>query len=216
MIKHILAIGDSYTFGEELSDHVLQSWPRVLADKLNCKYANLAIPGGSNDRIFRIAVEETLTPKYDLVICAWTDVSRLDLVLNGREFPITSASVWHHKQYPWLKEYYANHHDEHHATRTWLAKVIALQEYFKNKNQRYIFVNMQSNWQYKQYYIDLGLTHFVNQIDTVNYPGWTTGEGLTAWQGDCPKGPHGHPLELGHQRIAEKINEHIRNLGWLP
>ena len=40
-------------------------------------------------------------------------------------------------------------------------------------------------------------------------------DGMVEWMGDCPKGPGGHPLELGHQRIAKKINEHIRNLGWL-
>ena len=40
-------------------------------------------------------------------------------------------------------------------------------------------------------------------------------EGMIEWMGDCPKGPGGHPLTLGHQRIANKINEHIRNLGWL-
>jgi hypothetical protein len=46
------------------------------------------------------------------------------------------------------------------------------------------------------------------------YLGWPT-EGLVEWMGDCDKGPGGHPLEQGHIRIALKINEHIRNLGWV-
>ena len=215
MISSILAIGDSYTAGAELTAPDRSAWPTILANKLNCAVTNLGLPGGSNDRIFRLAIEHSLTPKYDLIICAWTDVSRLDLVLNGNEFPITSASVWHHERFPWLKEYYANHHEDHHATKTWLAKVLALQGYFKNKNQRYIFANMQSNFEYKKYYSELGLTPFTDQIDTSNYLGWSIGEGMTVWQGDAPKGPNGHPLELGHKRIAEKYYEHIRHIGWI-
>jgi hypothetical protein len=52
-------------------------------------------------------------------------------------------------------------------------------------------------------------------VDTRYYLGWPF-EGIYMWQGDCPRALLGHPLELGHKRIAEKINEHIRNLGWLP
>ena len=46
------------------------------------------------------------------------------------------------------------------------------------------------------------------------YLGWPN-EGLVEWMGDCAKGPGGHPLEQGHIKIALKINEHIRNLGWV-
>ena len=60
----------------------------------------------------------------------------------------------------------------------------------------------------------LDIEYLINQIDTTYYIGWPN-QGLTTWMGDCPKGPGGHPLELGHQRIAEHINEHIRNLGWI-
>jgi hypothetical protein len=28
---------------------------------------------------------------------------------------------------------------------------------------------------------------------------------MLEWMGDCPKGPGGHPLELGHARIADAI-----------
>jgi hypothetical protein len=44
--------------------------------------------------------------------------------------------------------------------------------------------------------------------------GWPR-SGFVEWMWDCPKGSGGHPLELGHQRIAEKINEHIKTIGWI-
>ena len=52
------------------------------------------------------------------------------------------------------------------------------------------------------------------QVDTEYCIDWPNGH-MCEWMGNSPKGPGGHPLELGHQRIAERINEHIRNLGWI-
>ena len=46
------------------------------------------------------------------------------------------------------------------------------------------------------------------------YLGWPN-EGIVEWMGDCPKGPGGHPLEQGQIKIGLKINEYIRNLGWI-
>ena len=212
MIKNILAIGDSFTAGAELSDPVNHSWPTVLANKLNCEVTNLGLPGGSNDRVFRLAVERTLAREYDIVICGWTNICRLDLVYQGKEFPVTSASTWHHEKFPWLKEYYAYFHDDEHAYHGWLTKIIALQGYFKYKNQQYLFVNMQgSNGVYEKF----NLKNLTKQIDSTYYPGFENDQGMTVWQGDCPKGSQGHPLELGHERIADKIYEHIRHLGWI-
>jgi len=210
----ILTIGDSYTYGDELND-TNNAWPYVLAKKLGTTVNNLGKSGSSNDRIFRLAITETLTTPYDIVICAWTELSRLDLVVNGAEFQVTSASHWHHSRYPWIKEYYANHYDEGHAAKTWLTKILALQGYFKFKNQRYLFTSMNGRWDQEAYYKQFKLYDLYKSIDQLYYVDWISGNGMTVWQGDCPKGPKGHPLELGHQRIAEKINEHIRHLGWV-
>ena len=54
----------------------------------------------------------------------------------------------------------------------------------------------------------------VEKIDTRYFVGWPN-ETMMDWAGTAPKGPRGHFLEEGHQRVADKIYEHIRNLGWL-
>jgi hypothetical protein len=209
----ILTIGDSFTYGQELEDRHRDSWPMILGRKLDQGVYNLAVPAGSNDRMFRVAVDRVVQNEYDLVICGWTEVSRIDTTVDGNELQITSSSTWLHRKYPWIKQYYANHYSERFAQETWLTKVIALQGFFKQRNQKYLFVSMDSRWDWDEYYHKLELMHLVEQIDKNNYVGWPE-EGFTHWQGEAPLGPNGHPLELGHQRIADKIYEHIRNKQW--
>jgi hypothetical protein len=38
---------------------------------------------------------------------------------------------------------------------------------------------------------------------------------MMEWTYKTPQGPAGHFLEEGHQKVAEKINEYIRNIGWV-
>jgi hypothetical protein len=209
----LLSIGDSFTYGQELANREVDAWPYVLARKLNLGVDNSAVPAGSNDRTFRFAVNGCLSNKYKLIVCGWTEVSRIDTSVNGKELQITSGSTWLHKKMPWVKEYYANHYDERLAQESWLSKLITLQELFKSRKQKYLFVSMDSRWDWDEYYHKLELMHLVEQIDKNNYAGWPE-EGFTHWQGEAPLGPNGHPLELGHQRIADKIYEHIRNKQW--
>ena len=218
----ILAVGDSFTYGSELPDipttgkvwvnrppASLFAYPAVLATQLGAKVTNLSMPDGSNSRIFRAVLNESIKNTYDLIICGWTEISRLDLQLHGVDFPANN-SPFTTNNIPWMKDYYKSHYNDDHAYATWLPQIIALQNHFKLHNQRYLFLNMQGIDS-----IDAKFNHLLKEIDTKYYPGWHQ-QGMTDWMGDCPKGPGGHPLELGHQRIAEHVKKHIRNLGWLP
>ena len=209
----ILTVGDSFTYGAELADREQDAWPFVLGRELNLDVENLAVPAGSNDRTFRVAVDRVVQNEYDLVICGWTEVSRIDTTVNGKELQITSGSTWLHDKFPWVKDYYANHYSEQLAQETWLTKVLTLQDFFKHRNQKYIFASMNGYDAWEEYFGNLGLTHLVEQIDKSNYIEWPN-NGFTAFVNGAPLGPNGHPLELGHQRIADKIYEHIRNIGW--
>jgi lysophospholipase L1-like esterase len=213
----ILAIGDSFTFGAELPDvpttlglsgrhfwneQTLASidvktsqfaWPELLAKKLNQKVNNLSAVGGSNDRIFRIAVNESSLSRYDLVICAWTSLGRLDLWFNGEECMISpNVPVW-----PWVKIYYSDHYNKLQEQQKWLSQLICLQSYFQQKNQKYIFVNALKN------NIDPGYNHLVQQLDPRYFVNWSGS--FWNWCKDLPCGPGGHFLEEGHQLVAERL-----------
>jgi hypothetical protein len=52
----------------------------------------------------------------------------------------------------------------------------------------------------------------LKHVDLTHFAGWPD-HGLCEWFGDAPKGTHGHPLELGHERIADKVYEYLGIMG---
>ena len=220
----VLTVGDSFTYGDELSNRIETAWPYLLAKQNVWQVTNLGKGGGSNDRNVRVVFEE-IKNQYDLIIVAWTTYDRFEINRtnnNGQSSRINpvdiSITLAEKMKYKWALEYYLNHHDRFYSYQKWLREIILLQSYLKQLGQRYIFCSTFGIWS------DLRETSFndfmpkldylTGQVDSkfyVDWPQW----GMTDWMGDCPTGPGGHPLELGHQRIAEKINEHIRHLGWV-
>jgi len=226
----ILTLGDSFTYGSELADRPMNysvtthlppssfAWPVLLAKKLNTTVDNLALPGASNARTFRLAMSTTVKKKYDIVVCGWTELSRLDIQYQDTDFPVTiNSGKWFKNELPWIDDYYRLSYNEKHAAETWLSQLVALQDFFKYNGQRYLFLSMQGYGILPGFLGTDTIENFVElekRIDRQYYLNWPNG-GMVDWMADCPKGPGGHPLELGHERIADKIYEHIRSLGWL-
>jgi hypothetical protein len=83
-----------------------------------------------------------------------------------------------------------------------------LQNFFKQQKIEYIFASVfdmpgkdQNNKQIK---------HLLDYIDKANYIDYPSGNFLE-WTRNTELGPGGHPLERGHQLIAKKMYEYIRN-----
>jgi hypothetical protein len=155
---------------------------------LDCTILNMAEPGYSNDAIIRTTVEavELITPSH--VIIAWTTPHRIEV--NDQHLTPTS-----HRKYGSICDQVFLDWDEKWAVKKFNTQVALLDGYLKNKDIPYLFVR-------------------TFDVPESNIGNWLDGS-MVEWMGDCLKGPGGHPLEVGHQRIAEKINEYIRNLGWL-
>ena len=88
--------------------------------------------------------------------------------------------------------------------------VVFSQKYLESKGKRYIMMDTFGNHQDKQRQSN-GL---ISQVNDQYYIGWPT-ESMMEWTYKTPQGPAGHFLEEGHQKVAEKINEYIRNIGWV-
>jgi hypothetical protein len=209
----LLTVGDSFTYGAELAHPSWDSWPVLLARKNNWQIVNQGKGGGSNDRIIRMVFEE-MQNNYDLIIVGWTSYDRFEV--NNTDISIyTAENRPLLDEWKWTKDYYKYGYDAYYNFTKYLRQMILLQNHFKQHNQRYIFCNAMETPELYSEQIWATPTHLIDQIDPTYFIGWPK-EHMGTWQGDCPRGPGGHPLELGHQRIAERINEHIRHLSWIP
>lgn len=91
-MKKAVILGCSHAVGSEmrhepgltLADDQAQAYelahcyPAQIARRLGYDPINLGIAGGSNDAMFRLFLEETLTPT-DIVIACWTGVNRSEI-----------------------------------------------------------------------------------------------------------------------------------------
>ncbi len=73
----LLTVGDSFTYGTELSDRSL-AWPYQLGLRLGMRTQNLSFPGASNDYILRTTVNFLEKFNPDIVIVAFTTPNRFE------------------------------------------------------------------------------------------------------------------------------------------
>jgi|LakMenEpi03Aug12_release.lakeMendotaPanAssembly.Ray.scaffolds.fasta_scaffold49262_3 lysophospholipase L1-like esterase len=219
----ILVIGDSLSFGSELSDvpeHLglygndnaadgrttqpsQYAWPSLLAKRLGTTVDNLSIAGGSNDRIFRLALSKSVKNKYSLVICAWTTVDRFDFSYQGKDLPLTAgadASL----HFPWFKQYFVNHYDSTKSQQRWLAQLLSLQAFFAQQQQPYLFAKGC------KVVVHESLNYLSRKIDTKYCVNWESD--MMSWCVALPQGENGHFLEQGHQLVADRFIDKIQAL----
>ena len=207
----LLTVGDSFTFGEELSDvtdNVTPSkfaWPELLAGQLGWEVTNLAKPASGNARMIRNVVNEI--DNHEVFIIAWSHWARIEFADDIGIFDIwPGCSALPHEQYSSHRktaiDYITRYHSDDYLIRQYLLNVELLETFLKYHEKKYIMLSA------------FGISIKTNKTFT-NYLGWPN-ESMMEWTYGSPKGPAGHFLKLGHQRVADKIYEHIRHLGWLP
>ena len=183
----ILVNGCSFTSGEESPI----AWPQFIPNTVN-----IATAGASNDHIMHSTVkyvEHTEKPTH--VIIAWTSPNRIEI--SGKH--LTPGST---QKYGSLVDDVFKDWDMLWARERFLTTVSLMHSYLEHQCIPHLFVSA------------FDIQPWVMGDPPAPWLGWPRA-GMVEWMWDCPKGPNGHPLELGHQRIAEKINEHIRHIGWL-
>ena len=79
MSKILYTIGDSFTYGDELENPETECYPYLLSKKLGCELVNEALPGASNDWMFRKTVKWISNKNLDdifMVIVGWSNPHR--------------------------------------------------------------------------------------------------------------------------------------------
>jgi hypothetical protein len=211
----ILAVGDSFTYGEELENKNL-AWPQLLADRLGYELTNYARPASGNTRIVR---NVTMNASYfDLIIIAWSHFARIEFADEIGSYDLWPGchSSQHDQSAPWRVEaidYITKHHSDNYLYRKYLINIVLLQTFLKANNKNYIMLDAFGNNKVRNRFTEKN-QDLLNQIDTTKYLGWPN-ESMMEWTYSTPQGPRGHFLEQGHEIVADKIYEHIRNLSWV-
>jgi hypothetical protein len=218
MIKHILTVGDSFTYGEELAD-LDHAWPVLLSKQLDTNLVNLARPGSGNKRMVRHVLEQVANGHpLDLVVVAWSSPGRMEFADSNGFFdlwPGYSGNMFKREQ-SWrieLLEYINRHHNEEWIYRQYLLDIILLQSFLKEHNIPYVMCKTVGN-EYYHHTFFTQMKPIAQLINGDHFLGWPN-EGMSEWTFNSPQGPNGHFLEEGHIIVANRIYEHIRNLGWL-
>lgn len=222
----IYCIGDSFTFGAELPDIYADpsrntpskyAWPALIEQKLAHPVTNLGRQGSGNTRVIKRAMDCVFAGDAELIIIAWPTPDRIEWCDEEGIY-----DIWAGRNIRWLPHRrqemvglatgdWTNEVD-HWSYRRWLRNIIILQSFFKLHNQKYMMfqTHLTQRWNLEWLTRDQDL---LKHVDLTYFAGWPY-YGLCEWFGDAPKGPHSHPLELGHERIADKVYDYIRNFGW--
>jgi hypothetical protein len=207
----LLAIGDSFTYGEELAE-LTSAWPFLLGTKLGSDVSNLAKPSKSNTYIARTVIENF--QEYDLIVIAWSHFARMELCDNkgvydvwpGNSGTLFTGELQYRKE---VIDYISRYHNDEYLYSQYLMNIILIQNFLEQHNKKYIMIDAFGNTKVRN--LNLNLTKLIN---TTYYPGWPN-ESMMEWTYGLPKGPNGHFLEQGHKQVADKIYEHIRHLSWV-
>jgi hypothetical protein len=209
----VLTVGDSFTYGDELHD-INQAWPYVLQNKLSCELTNLGKSGEGNSGMVRTVVEHA--NEHDIIIVAWSHFARIELADHYGEYTtwpghqgITFTGEVSHRIE--IANYITRYHSDWYLYKQYLLNIILLQAYASQHNKKLIMLDAMPM---QTWATSAKLAPLTNQINTTHFIGWAS-ESMMTWTYGCPQGPGGHFLEEGHNKVADKIYEYIRYLGWL-
>ena len=196
----LITIGDSYTYGDELPDRSL-SWPNIVARELDRELINLAQPGASNHYIFRTAIKNA----DEFMIVAWSECTRKEYIHKDK---LRQVASWYSD--PWFTELYGKRIDERNEFIQTLSYIVALQKLDKC----FQCSTFSNGGLFLKYADDPEVQSWCELIDKDKFYIGFPDDQMTRWTAGAPTGPGGHPLELGHRRIAKQLLKH-RYLKWI-
>ena len=134
MIKKLYAIGDSWTYGDELENPEIECYPYLLSQEFNCELINKAICGGPNDWMFRKTIEWVCSQENldgVAIIVGWSSINRRE-----ENYKIYHGAYQDDEIDEFIFTKLYNDELEHYRS---LCYMISLQSFLKSKNIKYLF-----------------------------------------------------------------------------
>jgi len=209
-INSLFFCGCSFTYGEELPKNIRETvnFAGLLGQKLNLPVYNYAKPAGSNDRIQRKTfvelpklLDQGLTP---LIIIPWTQYHRREIfdvkknIYRNVDFPSLNTTI---DEFDAL--YFTKYSTDADDALTTIIMKLSVQSFLKLLSLPYLFIEA---------FDEVPATpekylHLEKMLDTRYIAPTNLGK---IYKG-CQMGPNGHPLEQGHQMIADYLFPIIYN-----
>jgi len=209
----IHAIGDSFTYGDELASQDL-AWPNLLENMLSKQVLNLGRPATGNHRIVKRTIDAVID-QSELVIIGWSDCNRQEFaddvgiydIWAGRNYRAFQLQDPTHRVN--LIKYITAYDSSEYYYANWLRQIILVQSLCKLHNIPCVmFIACGANNNHTQYHAKFQtLINAIDQSMFVDDMFTSVGE----WVYGTPHGSNGHPLEKGHEIIAKKIYGHIQS-----
>ena len=143
----LLVAGDSFTYGHNLKDRHLNSWPNVLTKRLGYQLIDKSKPGVSNQYIITSIIETLHNQNIENVIIGFTDISRYELFQNDTAIQVVpNRKIIQNDavdQYDQL--YLKNFYNELFLLKNFINQVSMLEAFLKNKKIKYTFFNAFGN-----------------------------------------------------------------------
>jgi len=207
-MKHALILGCSHAAGSEMhkgpglmfesQEEILRygpnrSYPVLIAKQLGYdRIDNQAIPGGSNDAMFRIFESASLEPE-DLVVACWTGLNRSEFYDN-QWIGLAAGKSIDAKYETYFKQWLLYNATDTANRLNKIKNIVALNAIAQQQGVRVI--NIDSFWPVS---------------DFKRYGYWPVRQDFSAWctYRKYSKTDQGHFFDDAHQAFANYVLEHI-------
>ena len=204
MIKRIVAYGDSFTYGHELSDcrdcPSNLTYAALVAQHYGIEYECRAVGSNANQSITRNLIDSEILPT-DLAIVMWTFIERKDFLFEG---DLGWRSITPIDDFPFVKEYY-RYIDTTLDYELYLThkELLLTQTYLESKNIPFLFLSTTDTI-YKS--LECNNKNLLHLIDKSKWARPFDNQGFFDWAKDQQlvfKG--GHATNAAHRTLADYI-----------
>lgn len=208
-MKKALILGCSHAAGSEMSqepglifDNIAQAenyeqmncFPAQIAKRLGYDPINRSIPGGSNDAMFRLFLEEALTTN-DIVIACWTGANRSE-IYHGQWIALAAGTTPDKVDEDYFKHWMLYSANDVLGSLNKRKNILALNALAHE--QGIPVINIDSFWPLAEDVIWPKSVHWAVSID---FWSWCQ-------QHDFPRTDWGHFFKSAHDSFAEHVLKH--------
>lgn len=171
-ISHLVVVGCSFAYGDELEDPKTQSWSALLGKKLGVPVVNISSKGAGNDRIQRRLFEyhylDSENKNYPLYIIAYSHSTRREeYLVEANDYVVVDEFLDdnYNKDYTFARPHVYNC-DEKIVNRKKLIIQTSVLNWLKSQNVNYFTTdNIPYNENEKQY-LKNNFTAMFNEVMT--------------------------------------------------